>query len=109
MNEVERVRLCLRRGRADARPIHALAAMTGLPRRAVEQAIEELRHQGEPVCSATSWPMGVYLAATPAELAESVGALRRRALHQLLTVRALKRTLRRWETAAAPTLWDQVA
>lgn len=105
MTDHDRVLLCLRYGRSDARPIDALAAMTGLPRRAVEQAIEELRRSGEPICSATSWPRGVYLAATPAELAESNRALRRRLVSQYRTLRALQGALRRWQGPEQPSLW----
>ena len=64
-----------------------------LSRREVEAAILALRLAGEPICSG---PDGVWLG-TPDELAECIERLRARARTQLVTCRAMRRTLRRME------------
>ncbi len=64
-----------------------------MARREVEAAILALRLAGEPICSDGS---GVWLG-TPDELAACIERLRARARTQLVTCRALRRTLRRME------------
>ncbi len=64
-----------------------------LSRREVEAAILALRLAGEPICSDGT---GVWLG-TPDELAACIERLRARARTQLVTCRALRRTLRRME------------
>ena len=88
-----------------------LAERAGLShRRDAEQAVHDLRLAGHPVISDTE---GVRLSRDPAEVAERADALRRRAIHQMLTARALRATARRlaaaltpsYQVAERPSLW----
>ena len=76
--------------------IAELAGWTSLPRRDVEAAIQELRLAGVPICSDAT---GVRIARDADELARSNAALRRRAMTQLLTLRAQRRAERRLRDA----------
>jgi thiamine pyrophosphate-dependent acetolactate synthase large subunit-like protein len=64
--------------------------------RAVQAACEELRRAGHPVISSGA---GMRLAQTSAEALSCAAALRRRAVTQLLTSRALRRTGQRMKEA----------
>lgn len=79
-----------------------LALATHLPRRSVEQAIQALRQQGEPIVSDGS---GIRYSTDAAEVAACAKALRRRYISQAITARALRRTARRLEAAGELTLW----
>jgi hypothetical protein len=87
--------------------IAALATNHGWPRRTVEACLQELRLAGEPIVTDA---YGVHLARSADEVAECVAALRRRAVHQMLTARALRRTARRMREAELrvepQSLWD---
>ena len=82
----------LRYGRDSARTLGELAEAMGAPRRELEKATEQLRRDGRPVCSGSD---GIWLTTDAAELEAQVAALRRRAVHQLVTVRSLRATARR--------------
>lgn len=95
----------LRPGIQTAVTMRDLSAWTNLPRRTVESAVQTLRLEGFPVCTSTGEPVaGVYLASTPDELRACYEALRRRALTQLVTARALRRSLRAMESVDQPSL-----
>lgn len=66
-----------------------LARRMRVPRRDAERAVQEWRLAGVAVVSDAN---GVRLAASASEVAECAAALRRRAINQLLTARALRRT-----------------
>lgn len=80
---------------------------TDFDRRTVEGAIQSLRLSGSPILSGS---YGVRLARSADELAACVAALRRRAIHQMLTARALRRTAARMRAAEErveqPSLWS---
>ena len=87
-----------------------MAFVLGLSIRAVQAACEELRRTGYPVLSSGD---GVKLAQTSEEALLCATALRKRAITQLVTSRALRVTARRMQTAedaaASLTLWPKVA
>jgi thiamine pyrophosphate-dependent acetolactate synthase large subunit-like protein len=78
----------------------------GLTIRQVQAACEELRRAGQPVLSSGD---GIKLAQTAEEALACAAALRRRAITQFLTARALRRTGLRMAdqeaTAQRMTLW----
>ena len=89
---------------ADPVTIAEIAAATGLYRRRVEEALEAIRARGlAPVCSG---PAGVWIAHDLADFEASIDADRRRAVRQLVHVRAMRRLRGR---LAAPTeqLWGK--
>jgi biotin operon repressor len=65
-----------------------IARDLGLPRREVEQAIQSLRLQGNPIATGQD---GVRLARTADELAESNRSLHHRLVQQYQTLRAQRR------------------
>ena len=69
-----------------------MAFVLGLTIRQVQSACEELRRAGQPVISSAD---GVGLARTADEALACAAGLRKRAITQLLTARALRRTGRR--------------
>ncbi len=79
-------------------PIDRLSQVTGLPRRSVEAAVQELRLAGVPIVSGDG---GVRIAETAAEVEDCVKRLQARAVTQLSTVRALRRTSQRMRVAEA--------
>jgi biotin operon repressor len=81
-------------GRDRAVTLSELAETLGVSRRVVERAIESLRARGEAVCTGAD---GAWLSRDSAELLAQVEALRRRAIHQLVNVRALRATARRYQ------------
>ena len=87
--------------------IGSLAERLNWPRRMVEQAVTDLRRQGRPVASDGR---GVWLSTSAKEMADQAQRLRERALHQLLTARAVRQTARRMAASEAKveqrTLWD---
>jgi biotin operon repressor len=83
-----------------------MAFVLGLSIRQVQSACEELRRAGHPVLSSGD---GIRLAQTSDEALACAAALRRRAITQWVTARALRRTGLRMRTAedaaASLTLW----
>ena len=83
-----------------------MAFALGIPIRKVQEAIQELRLAGHPIISDGD---GIRLARNAEEAAACAASLRRRAIHQFLTARALRRTARRMAVAednlARLTLW----
>lgn len=83
-----------------------MAYVLGLPIRSIQAACEELRRTGHPVLSSGD---GMRLG-TAEEALTCATALRKRAITQLVTSRALRRTARamrvREDAAARATLWD---
>ena len=82
------VRYLLNIGRDHARTIGELAEALNVPRRTIEEAVQSARLDGVPIVSGSE---GLWLAQTPQEAHEAALALRRRAIHQLVTARALRR------------------
>jgi len=84
--------------------IRELAIILAVSRREVEEAIQSLRLQGNPIATGQR---GVKLANSAAELAESNRSLHHRLKAQYQTLRAQRRAearLRERETSQ-PTLW----
>lgn len=79
-----------------------LAAMLGLPVRAVQEAIQALRLAGEPICSGDA---GVWLARDADELAASNRRLHHRLREQYRTLRAQRRAEARLRERRELTLW----
>ena len=84
-----------------------LARWMQVPRRTVEQTVQEARLAGVAIISDGN---GVHLAADATEAAACDAALRRRAITQLLTARAMRRAAKRMAQEEAqieqPSLWD---
>lgn len=84
--------------------IDELAQRLSWPRRAVENAIENLRLSGEPIIAGNE---GVRLTDNPRELGEYVEARRRRAAEIHRGTMRLRTTLRRMEQGDL-TLWSAI-
>jgi hypothetical protein len=96
VSEQGSVLACVRYAHAGASvTLDVIAIETRLPRRAVEQAVQALRLQGEPLVSDGD---GIRYSTDPAEVKACAEALRRRLATQYLTSRALRRTARRMES-----------
>jgi biotin operon repressor len=81
-----------------------LAFVLGLSIRQVQSALQSLRLEGKPVLSDGD---GIRMAQTADEARACADALRRRAIRQLLTARALRRTARRMREAEdTQKFWD---
>lgn len=84
-----------------------LAIASGYSTRDVELLIQGARLDGVPICSDSR---GYFLAADATEAAQCAAALRRRAITQLLTARAMRRAARRMAAEEAhveqPSLWQ---
>lgn len=89
--------------------LHELARSMHAPRRDAERLVQELRLAGVPLVSDGN---GIRLARDAAEAAACAAALRRRAISQLLTARALRRTAAKMREAEMavdrPTLWTTI-
>jgi biotin operon repressor len=67
---------------------------TGIEARAIQKAIEDLRHDGmAAICSGGA---GYWTPRSVQEYAENVDGRRRRAIHQMETCRGERALLRRW-------------
>lgn len=104
----ERSRITGYRGRLTQ---HELADAVRCSVREVQEAIQSLRLAGWPICSSSDGVHpGVWLATDAASVLANAKRLQRRAVHQLVTSRALRRTGRRMavQEAAAQrlTLWS---
>ncbi len=82
---------CLGDGRSRALTNQQIAGLTGHGTRAVRSAVEILRLNEFPICSATDGRAGYWIAATGEEFAVSACSNRRRALRQLAVTGAMKR------------------
>ena len=85
--------LAWHRGRAAAIGLDALALMSGLSERVVQEVVAQLieRH-GQPIGSAVKKPMGYFVIETDAELAESLSQLVHRLTALARRIAALKRS-----------------
>lgn len=72
----------------------ALASKMGCTTREVEIEVQEARLEGAPILSG---PDGYWLTTDPQEVAACASRLRSRAVNQLVTSRALRKTARRLE------------
>jgi Mn-dependent DtxR family transcriptional regulator len=84
-----------------------LAKALGVSTREVQEMILAARLGGAPICSGDE---GIWLSEDAAEVAEMAARLRRRAINQLLTSRALRQTAKRMASPAEvpveePSLW----
>lgn len=94
----------LPRGRRRAETIARLATRLGLPKRDVEEALQEIASKGQqPLCAATSAPAGVWLG-TPDDVVTYVRQLGSRIAHQQQRRSGLVRYL---ANLPQPRLWDQ--
>jgi hypothetical protein len=100
------VRYLLNVGRDNARTIGELAETLNLPRRVIEEAVQQARLERVPILSGSE---GVWIAASAQEALEGAEALRRRAITQLVTARALRAAGRRMAAIRQPSLWDEAA
>jgi len=82
-----------------------LAEWCHASRRDVEAAVQELRHQGNPIVSDGE---GIRWSDDPAEVAACARALRRRLVTQYRTLRSLQTTARRMAATEEPTLWGNL-
>lgn len=93
----------------EPRTLAALAFITGLKRREVEAAVQSLRLRGEPIVSDGE---GVRLARDSEDALRCAQRLRRRAIGQLVTARALREAGKRMALAEEErdrlTLWAPV-
>ena len=88
-----------------AQTIGSLADLTGLSRRQVEQALQELAVSGSfPIVAG---PRGVYLETNPQAVEFYAKSLQRRLVQQTKRIRALLRCARAMRQPR--TLWDDVA
>ena len=81
------VRYLLNVGRDHARTIGELAEALNLPRRVIEESVQAARLDGVPIVSGSE---GLWIASTAQEAQQAAQALRRRAITQLVTARALR-------------------
>ena len=94
------------RGRDSAITYGELAERLNVPRRTVEKAIQQMRLAGVPVITGND---GVWLAETALEAQQAAQALRRRAITQLVTARALRAAGKRMAAIRQQTLWEEAA
>jgi predicted DNA-binding transcriptional regulator YafY len=93
-------------GRDRAVTIGRIAEDMDASRRSVEQAIEQLRRDGSPICTGSP---GVWLSVDSRELYRNADALRSRGIKVLIGARALRATARRFERVQQTTLFGEVA
>ena len=86
------VRYLLNNSRDHARTIGDLTEALRVSRREVEASVQQARLDGVPIVSGSE---GLWIATTPQEALEAAQALRRRAITQLVTARALRAAGRR--------------
>jgi hypothetical protein len=76
--------------------------------RTIQKAVKRLREErGQPILSSSGRPPGYYLANTAAEVADCVREQRRKAIHTLTMLRALRRHLARLNGQLAITVEAQ--
>ena len=90
------------RGRDAAVPLSSIAETLNWPRRSVEQAVQDLRSAGFPVCSGSG---GIWWG-DERDLEQTLRSLRGRLISQYATYKALQRTLRRMKERQQQTLFD---
>ena len=86
------IRYLLNVGKDHARTYGELAETLNVPRRVIEESVQQARLDGVPIVSGSE---GVWIASSPQEALEAAQALRRRAITQLVTARALRHAGRR--------------
>ena len=105
MSDADRVLAALSDGASILQP--DLAYLLDLDIRTIQAALQVLRLLGYPIISGSD---GVRLATTAAETMACAQALRRRAITQWMTARALRWTARRMQmaedAASGGTLWE---
>ena len=100
------VRYLLNNSRAHARTIGELSESLKVSRREIEAAVQSARLDGVPIVSGSE---GLWIASTAQEALEAAQALRRRAITQLVTARALRAAGKRMAAIRQPTLWEEAA
>lgn len=90
------VRYHLLIGRGYARTIGELSESLDLPRRVIEEAVQQARLNGVPVISGSE---GLWIAQNGQEALSMADRLQRRLVAQYLTVRAMRETGRRMQRA----------
>lgn len=93
----------VRHGRQCARTIDDIARLAHLPRRTVEQALQELADGGRhPIVACGA---GVYLATTPEEVEDYAKRLQRRLVTQYMRIRGARRAAMAMRSPL--TLWRE--
>ena len=100
------VRYLLNVGRDHALTIGELAETLNLPRRVIEEAVQQARLEHMPIVSGSE---GVWISDSPDELLRAAESLRKRLVTQYATVRALRETARRMAAIRQPSLWEEAA
>ena len=83
-----------------------LAEQMGVTHREAMHAVQAARLAGVAIVSG---PRGLWIASTSQEALEAAQALRRRAITQLVTARALRAAGKRMAAIRQPTLWEEAA
>lgn len=112
----DHLRMHLREGKATAIKQADLAAMCGVPVRAIQEALEAAKRRGEPVITSSGKPAGVWLSFDVAELRDAYRRDRNRAIRQLVNNRGRLKAisaLERWadgvEVEQTRLPWDVAA
>ena len=100
------LRYLLNNSRTHARTIGELAESLRVSRREIEASVQAARLDGVPIVSGSE---GLWIASTPQEALEAAQALRRRAITQLVTARALRAAGKRMAAIRQQTLWEEAA
>lgn len=87
--------------------IGTLAHRAGVPRRDIEEAVQQARLDGAPIVTGDQ---GIAIATSAAQMLDQYRRLRSRYVHQAVTARAVLRTAKRMkaaeDAAARLTLWE---
>lgn len=75
-------------GRDTATTLSELAERLRVPRRSIEEAVQEARLSGVPICTGSE---GAWIAQDASEARSMADRLRSRAIHQMETARALEK------------------
>ena len=97
------LRYLLNNSRTHARTIGSLSESLKVSRREIEAAVQAARLNGVPIVSGSE---GLWIASTAQEALEAAQALRRRAITQLVTARALRAAGKRMAAVRQRTLWE---
>lgn len=93
----------LNNSRTHARTIGELAEALRVSRREIEAAVQHARLDGVPIVSGSE---GLWIASDAQEALEAAQALRKRAITQLVTARALRAAGKRMAAVRQQTLWE---
>lgn len=97
MDEADLLRVlsCLSEGEQNAISTESLTQKTGLNRRALQQAIHDLRMQGHLICSRTDRGGGYWISGDQTELQTFVGSMDRRARATFAAVSSARKAIKK--------------